>query len=197
MICETNVQGKWARSRFSECPVSGLTVTVALFTVVTDPVIKTVLVKSLTLVRGNEVNSVVEMCACVELTALVLVMVAVVVLGWWFGVAIVVLTVARDVVDGCGGWLHTTIMEPGTLSRPFIWSEDRTEIFKESKKFKDDFRVVIWIDKNNFPPQVCYFILTLYCLSFITISNNLCLSFIKISNKLLTMKITTATTGFH
>lgn len=119
MICETHVQGKWARSRFSECPVSGLTVTVPFFTVVADPVtIETVLVKSLTLVRGNEVNSVVEMYACVELTAIVLVMVAVVVLGGWFGVVIVVLLVATDMVDDCGGWLHTIIIEPGTLSRP-------------------------------------------------------------------------------
>lgn len=119
MTCETHVQGKWARPRFSECSVSCLTVTVSLFTVVADPVINTVLVKSLTLVRGSEVNSVVEMYACVDLTV-VLVMVAVVVLGRWSGVVIAVLLVSTDVVEDCGGWLHTTIMEPGTLSRPFI-----------------------------------------------------------------------------
>lgn len=118
MICETHVQGKWARPRFSECSVFSLTVTVS-FTVVADPVINTVLVKSLTLVRGSEVNSVVEMYACVDLTV-VLVMVAVVVLGRWSGVVIAVLLVSTDVVEDCGGWLHTTIMEPGTLSRPFI-----------------------------------------------------------------------------
>lgn len=121
MICETHVQGKWAKSRFSECPVSGLTGTVPLFTVVADTVtIETVLVKSLTLVRGNKVDSVVEMSACVELTALVLGMVAVVVRGGWFGVVIVVLLVATDMVNDCGGWLHTIIIEPGTLSRPII-----------------------------------------------------------------------------
>lgn len=47
-------------------------------------------------------------------------MVVVVVLGWWFGVVMVVLLVVTDVVEDCDGWLHTTIMEPGTLSRPFI-----------------------------------------------------------------------------
>lgn len=120
MIYETHVQGKWARPRFSECSVSCLTVTVSLFTVVADPVINTVLVNSLTLVRGSEVNSVVEMYACVELTALVLVMVAFVVLSWLLGVVMVVILVVTDVVEDCCGWLHTTIMEPGTLSRPFI-----------------------------------------------------------------------------
>lgn len=132
MIYGTHVQGKWARPRFSECSVSCLTVTVSLFTVVADPVINTVLVNSLTLVRGSEVNSVVEMYACVELTALVLVMVAFVVLSWLLGVVMVVILVVTDVV--CCGWLHTTIMEPGTLSRPFIWSESRTQFFKLNTK---------------------------------------------------------------
>lgn len=114
MIYETHVQGKWARPRFSECSVSCLTVTVSLFTVVADPVINTVLVNSLTLVRA-----VVEMYACVDLTV-VLVMVAFVVLSWLLGVVMVVILVVTDVVEDCCGWLHTTIMEPGTLSRPFI-----------------------------------------------------------------------------
>lgn len=134
MIYETHVQGKWARPRFSECSVSCLTVTVSLFTVVADPVITTVLVNSLTLVWENDVNSVVEMYACVELTALVLVMVAFVVLSWLLGVVMVVILVVTDVVEDCCGWLHTTIMEPGTLSRPFIWSESRTQIFKLNTK---------------------------------------------------------------
>lgn len=133
MIYETHVQGKWARPRFSECSVSCLTVTVSLFTVVADPVINTVLVNSLTLVWENDVNSVVEMYACVDLTV-VLVMVAFVALSWLLGVVIVVILVMTDVVEDCCGWLHTTIMEPGTLSRPFIWSESRTQIFKLNTK---------------------------------------------------------------